>query len=106
MLDFDKWMQGIERSCQAVQKDLQRADTTAALVDAREVQRFYALLEAYFGDRSGYDKALHLSREGRERSEQVVAAVSANDLVTAARTVAQITRDCRECHNEFKPLEP
>ncbi len=106
MLDFDKWMQGIERSCQAVQKDLQRADTAAALTDAREVQRLYALLESYFSDRTGYGAALRLSREGRERSEQVVAAVAANNLAAAARTAAQITRDCRECHNEFKPIGP
>ena len=106
VLDFDKWMQRIERSCQAVQKDLQRADAAAALSDAQEIQRLYVLLESYFADKAKYDDALHLSREGRERAEQVVAAITTNDLTSAARAAAQITRDCRECHNEFKPLEP
>ncbi|MDB6160948.1 MAG: hypothetical protein JWO04_4654 [Gammaproteobacteria bacterium] len=105
VLDFDEWMQRIDRRSQSVQRNLAAGDGNAASADAREIGELYGSMEAYFSRRGSADNALKLSREGRELAATVVRSVAAKDFATASKAAVSIARACRACHLDYKPLD-
>jgi hypothetical protein len=105
VLDFDEWMQRIDRRSQSVQRNLAAGDGNAASADAREIGELYGSMEAYFSRRGSADNAMKLSREGRELAATVVRSVAAKDFATASKAAVSIARACRACHLDYKPLD-
>jgi hypothetical protein len=105
VLDFDEWMQRIDRRSQSVQRDLAAGDATAAVADAREIGELYGSMEAYFFSRGNAGNAVKLSREGRELAASVAKSAAAKDFATASKAAVSIARACRSCHSEYKPLD-
>ena len=105
VLDFDEWMQRIDRRNQSVQRNLAAGDASAASADAREIGELYGSMEAYFSRRGNADNAVKLSREGRELAATVARSVAAKDFATASKAAVSIARACRSCHSEYKPLD-
>src|SRR5882757_5151102 len=105
VLDFDEWMQRIDRRSQSVQRNLAAGDGNAASADAREIGELYGSMEAYFSRRGNADNAVKLSREGRELAATVVRSVAAKDFATASKAAVSIARGCRTCHLDYKPLD-
>lgn len=105
ILEFDKWMQAIERRSQSVQRNLTARDAEAAAADAREIGELYGRLEQFFLKKADAANAVRLSREGRELSASVVRAVAAGDFKAASSAAISVARACRDCHFEYKPLE-
>ncbi len=105
ILEFDKWMQPIERRSQSVQRNLAARDAGAATADAREIGELYGRLEQFFLQRADAASAVRLSREGRELSASVIQAVAAGDFKAASGAAISVARACRDCHFEYKPLE-
>jgi hypothetical protein len=104
VLQFDKWMQRIDRRSQGVQRNLALRDPVAAAADAREVGELYRLLEVYFTQRGDAVDAVRLSRDGAALADAVITSVQANDFDAASRSALSIARACRDCHIEYKPL--
>jgi hypothetical protein len=105
VLDFDAWMQRIDRRSQSVQRNLAARDADGASADAREIGELYGSMEAYFSRRGNADDAVKLSKEGRELAAAVVRSVAAKDFATASQAAVSIARACRTCHSGYKPLE-
>lgn len=105
VLDFDEWMQRIDRRSQSVQRNLAAGDGNAAVADAREIGELYGSMEAYFSRRGNADNAVKLSREGRDLAATVVSSVAAKDFAAASKAAVSIARACRSCHSEYKPLD-
>jgi hypothetical protein len=105
VLDFDEWMQRIDRRSQSVQRNLTAGEANAASADAREIGELYGSMEAYFSRRGNADNAVKLSREGRELAATVVRSVAAKDFATASKVAVSIARGCRTCHLDYKPLD-
>jgi hypothetical protein len=105
VLDFDEWMQRIDRRSQSVQRNLAAGEVNAASADAREIGELYGSMEAYFSRRGNADNAVKLSREGRELAATVVRSVAARDFATASKAAVSIARACRTCHLDYKPLD-
>jgi hypothetical protein len=105
VLDFDEWMQRIDRRSQSVQRNLAAGDANAAVADAREIGELYGSMEAYFSRRGNADNAVKLSREGRDLAATVVSAAAAKDFAAASKAAVSIARACRSCHSEYKPLD-
>lgn len=105
-LDFDRWMQQIDHHSQTVLHHLQRSDAPAALADARELERLYREMERFYEQRGELDDPLLLSWDGRERAAAVQRQVGAGDFDAAFASALGIARDCRACHDRFKPLKP
>lgn len=105
VLDFDEWMQKVDRRSQSVQRNLTRKDVNAATADAREIGEIYGSMETYFTRRGNAANAVKLSKEGRDLAATVVASVAANDFAGASRAAVSIAHGCRTCHLEYKPLE-
>jgi hypothetical protein len=105
VLDFDEWMQRIDRRSQSVQRNLAAGDGNAASADAREIGELYGSMEAYFARRGRADNAVKLSREGRELAATVVRSVATKDFAAASKAAVGIARACRACHLDYKPLD-
>ena len=104
VLDFDEWMQRIDRRSQSVQRNLAAGDANTASADAREIGELYGSMEAYFSRKDNADNAVKLSREGRELAATVVRSVAAKDFAAASKAAVSIARACRACHLDYKPL--
>ncbi|HWM71394.1 MAG TPA: hypothetical protein VNO35_32810 [Steroidobacteraceae bacterium] len=105
VLDFDGWMQKIDRRSQSVQRALIRKDVNGATADAREIGELYNSMETYFTRRGNSANAVRLSKEGRDLAATVVESVAANDFAAASQAAVGIAHACRTCHLEYKPLE-
>lgn len=107
ILQFDQWMQKIDRRSQSIQRHLTARESAAAQADAREVGELYQLMEDYFIRRgSNSEDAVKFSRDGAELADAVVKLLQLNDFDGASRSVASITHACRDCHIKYKPLDP
>jgi cytochrome c556 len=105
ILDFDEWMQKIDRRSQSMQRNLARKDAAAASADAHDIGELYGYMEAYFTRRGDSGNAVKLSREGRDLAATVVQSVAGNDFAGATQAAQTIGRACRTCHLQYKPLE-
>ena len=106
ILQFDKWMQSVDRRSQSMQRNLSRRDSEAALSDAREIGELYRLMQDYFARRGDAAEAVKLASTGADLADAVIKSLQENDLGTASISANVITRDCRDCHIRYKPLDP
>jgi hypothetical protein len=104
VLDFDKWMQDIDKRSQSVLRNIAQKDAVATMDDAREIARLYRLMEDFYEGKGDSDDAVMASYDGRVLADSVVKAVTGNDFEQAFAAAAGIARDCRECHVRYKPL--
>jgi hypothetical protein len=105
VLEFDEWMQRIDRRSQSVQRNLARQDASAATVDAREIADLYGSMEAYFTRRGGAATAVKLSQEGKELANTVVSSVAGSNFAAATQAAQTLAKACRTCHAQYKPLD-
>ena len=106
VLQFDKWMQSVDRRSQNMQRNLARRDSAAALSDAREVGELYRLMQDYFTQRGDATEAVKLASAGAGFADDVIKSLQSNDLDTASVSAISIARGCRDCHVKYKPLDP
>jgi hypothetical protein len=104
-LEFDGWMQRIDRRNQSVQRNLARKDAAAATADAREIADLYSSMETYFTRRGDAANAVKLSKEGKDFAATVARAAGASDFAAATQAALRIAHACRTCHLEYKPLD-
>lgn len=104
ILEFDIWMQKIDRHSQTILTHLKRQNVPAAVADAKELERLYRLMERFYEARGEHDDPLLLSYDGRARAAAVVTQVEQGDFDSAFESAVGIARDCRACHDRFKPL--
>ena len=105
LLDFDEWMQKIDRRSQSVQRNLGRQDAAAASADARDISELYRSMEAYFTRRGDSSEAVKMSQEGQELAAGMIKSVAGNDFAAATKAAQTLARACRTCHSKYKPLE-
>lgn len=104
VLQFDKWMQRIDRRSQSVQRHLAQRDSVEAISDAREVGELYRLMEGYFAERGDAADAVKLAKDGATLADAVITSVQVEDFDTASRSALSIAQACRDCHIQYKPL--
>jgi hypothetical protein len=105
VLDFDKWMQSIDKRTQHVHRSLEARDAAAVADDAREIQTLYQSLSEYFANRSNAEDAVRLANEGRDLAASIVPSIERNDYDAAARAARGITTACSTCHEAYKPFK-
>lgn len=106
ILEFDIWMQKIDRHSQTILTALKRQDADAAVADARELERLYGLMERFYEARGEHDDPLLLSWDGRQRAASAAVLARQGDFSGAFESALGIARDCRACHDRFKPIKP
>lgn len=106
ILEFDIWMQKIDRHSQTILTALKRQDAAAAVADARELERLYGQMERFYEARGEHDDPLLLSWDGRQRAASAAVQAGQGDFAGAFEAAVGIARDCRACHDRFKPIKP
>jgi hypothetical protein len=105
VLDFDVWMRAIDKHSVEVQKNIDARRTDAAVADARELERLYALMETYFVDDGHAPDAVTLSQSGRALAAGIPAALAAQDFDGASKAALEISHACNDCHDNHKPFQ-
>ena len=105
LLEFDRWMQKIERLSLSMQRHLKRNESDGVVGDATQIQVLYVSMADYFARRADSREAERISRAGVELAAQIIRSTESRDLIGAQRAAIALARDCRECHAGFKPLE-
>ena len=105
VLEFDRWMQRIERLSLSMQRHMKRSETDAVVAEARQIQSLYESMADYFARRADSRDAERISRAGVEFAERIIRSTEDRDPIGAQRAAIALAKDCRECHAGFKPLE-
>ena len=105
LLEFDRWMQKIERYSLGIQRHLKRDEAEQAIADAREIQALYEKMADYFVRRGDSHEAEKISRAGIDLAAQIIQATGERDFAGALRAAISLAKDCRECHSDYKPLD-
>jgi len=106
ILQFDRWMQRIEHRSQSVQRHITARDAPSAVADAREIGELYRLMEDYFRQRGDAAEAVRISNDGATLADALVKSLETSDYGAASRSAISIARACRDCHFQYKPLDP
>jgi hypothetical protein len=106
LLDFDGWMQDIDRASQEVHRSLARGDGSSAAAQARGLEALYDRVGDYFAGlgTADADEAVRMSRAGRDDAAAIVDSLRRQDHDAAARAALRITDACMRCHDRYKPL--
>lgn len=104
ILDFDNWMQRIEKRALSMQRNMKRGNGAAGAADAREIEELYRLMQAWFEQAGNAEEAVQISRRGREFAALLATRSAAGQFEDARETVRSLMRDCQTCHREYKPL--
>ena len=76
----------------------------AALADAQVLQNVLKQTEAYFVKKGGADDAVKLAQQGQASVAVVIAAIGKSDFESAAAAARDTAKNCRSCHDLYKPL--
>ncbi|MDB5977195.1 MAG: hypothetical protein JWR07_3955 [Nevskia sp.] len=76
----------------------------AALADAQTIQNVLKQTEAYFVKKGGADDAVKLAQQGQVSVNAVITAIGKSDFESAAAAARDTAKNCRSCHDLYKPL--
>jgi len=76
----------------------------AALADAQVIQNVLKQTEAYFVKKGGADDAVKLAQQGQASVAAAIAAIGKSDFESAAASARDTAKNCRSCHDLYKPL--
>ena len=105
LTDFDDdSMRDMDDANKDLQPVLGARNADAALADAQVIQNVLKQTEAYFTKKGGTDNAVRIARQGEVSVSVVIAALGKNDFDTAAAAARDTAKNCRSCHDIYKPL--
>ena len=105
LTDFDDdSMRDMDDANKDLQPVLGAKNADAALADAQVIQNVLKETEGYFTKKGGTDNAVRIARQGEVSVAAVIAALGKNDFDTAAAAARDTAKNCRACHDIYKPL--
>ena len=105
LTDFDDdSMRDMDDANKDLQPVLGAKNVAAALADAQLIQSVLKETEAYFTKKGGTDSAVKIAQQGEVAVSAVISALERSDFDTAAAAARDTTRNCRSCHDIYKPL--
>lgn len=105
LTDFDDdSMRDMDDANKDLQPVLGARNAAAALADAQLIQNVLKETEAYFTKKGGTDSAVKIAQQGEVAVSAVISALGKSDFDTAAAAARDAARNCRSCHDIYKPL--
>ena len=105
LADFDDdSMRDMDDANKDLQPVLGARNADAALADAQVIQHILKETEDYFTRKGGTDNAVKIARQGEISVATVITALGKNDFDTAAAAARDTAKNCRACHDIYKPL--
>lgn len=107
-IDLSDFNDDVMRAMDDAFKDLEpvlgAGNADAAKNDIEVLLEGYQWTDDYFATKGGADDAVKLSKEGHVLIQRAEAAIEKNDLVEAARLARETAKNCKSCHDLYKPL--
>jgi cytochrome c556 len=76
----------------------------AAQADTQTIQSVLKETEDYFTRKGGTQDAVKIAQQGETALAAVIAALNRTDYDSAATAAREVTRNCKSCHDIYKPL--
>ena len=103
--DFnDDVMRAMDDSFKNLEPVLGAGDAVAAKNDIEVLLEGYQWTDDYFSAKGGVDDAVKIAKEGHALIQRADAAIAKNDLVEAASLARETAKNCKSCHDLYKPL--
>jgi predicted metal-dependent phosphotriesterase family hydrolase len=105
LTDFDDdSMRDMDDANKDLQPVLGAKNAQAALADVQVIQNVLKETEAYFTKKGGTENAVKIAQDGEASVAAVIAALERKDFDAAAAAARDTARNCRACHDIYKPL--
>jgi hypothetical protein len=105
LADFDDdSMRDMDDANKDLQPVLGAKNAAAALSDAQLIQSVLKETETWFSKKGGTDTAVKIARDGEASVAEVIAAIGRQDFDAAATAARATAKNCRSCHDIYKPL--
>jgi hypothetical protein len=102
--DVDSYlMQDMENALKDLEPVLVAGNAEAALADAEVLRDGLQYTYDYFVAKGNAEDAVKIAAEGRETIARVLAALRSNDLQAAIAAARDTARNCKACHDIYKP---
>jgi hypothetical protein len=107
-LDLKDFDDDSMRDMDDANKDLQPVigakNAQAAQADAQTIQSVLKQTEDYFTKKGGTQDAVRIAQQGQTALTTVVTALNKGDFDSAAAAARDVGRNCKSCHDIYKPL--
>jgi hypothetical protein len=103
--DFDDdLMRTMDDTNKYLEPDINAKNAKNAREGAETIQQGLKWTEDYFAHKGGVDDGVKLAQEGQVRTQEILQALDKNDFDKAAMSARELTKNCRSCHDLYKPL--
>ena len=105
LTDFDDdSMRDMDDANKDLQPVLGAKNAQAALADAQVIQNVLRETEDWLAKKGGAQDGVRIAQQGEAAVAAVITALGKNDFDAAAAAARDTARNCRSCHNIYKPL--
>lgn len=103
--DFDDdLMRTMDDTNKYLEPDINAKNAKSAKEGADIIIQGLKWTEDYFAHKGGVDDGVKLAQEGQVLAQDILTALDKNDFDKAAASARALTKNCRSCHDLYKPL--
>ncbi|HEY3697693.1 MAG TPA: hypothetical protein VGK97_00065 [Spongiibacteraceae bacterium] len=103
--DFDDdLMRTMDDTNKYLEPDINAKNATSAKEGVETIKQGLKWTEDYFSHKGGVDDGVELAQKGQTLSQDILQALDQNDFDKAASSARALTKNCRSCHDLYKPL--
>lgn len=104
--DFnDDVMRDMDDTMKRLDSDIATRDTRAVASDSVSIREGLKYAQDYFTKKGNIEDAVRWATQGQELAEAVANAVQAGDFDTSLSKYDSLVKNCRSCHDVYKPLD-
>jgi len=103
--DFDDdLMRTMDDTNKYLEPDINAKNLKNAKEGAETIRQGLKWTEDYFAHKGGVDDGVKLAQEGQVLAQTILQALDQNDFDKASASARAMTKNCRSCHDLYKPL--
>jgi hypothetical protein len=106
LTDFnDDVMKNMDDTVKTLDSDLAGRDAKAVQTDAGTIRDGLHYAEEYFTRKGNIEDAVRLAKRGEDLAAEVAKSAASNDFDAALTSYESLVKNCRRCHDAYKPPE-
>jgi len=103
--DFDDdLMRTMDDTNKYLEPDINAKNLKNAKEGTETIRQGLKWTEDYFAHKGGVDDGVKLAKDGQVLAQDILAALDKGDFDAAAASARTMTKNCRSCHDLYKPL--
>lgn len=100
----DDLMRTLDDTHKYLEPDINAKNAKSAREGAETIRDGLKWTEDYFAHNGGVDDGVKLAQEGQAMTRDIIEALDKGDFEKAAASARALTKNCRACHDLYKPL--